>query len=429
MFSPSGVFLLILAVLIPFIPLKVRKDPVLFKSMVVVVAINQLITFLQITVGPLPTVDADPIAFNSYASYTGAEHLSGNSYVNFLRSVYDTLGGSHLLGCEINQIGFSLALVCFVEILYILNYQGYAPRLVLIFGLLPSVLLNSSVVLREGLQMAGFLGLVLGLLCLRHQGVTRESWLIAVGAIALVNLQNGFAPYLVLVLPVAMLWALGSRSWLIICTVSAGLFVVTFFGGRIVKALEARSSVVQQVMQGDGLEYIGGYQGRVNQGRSDFAAKLDMSSPAALLKTGPIVALQYLFAPMPWQVRGTLDLYGLFESLARLVLFGFAIREIWMSEGKRRQELLFLFGMFISIELVWSAGTSNWGTAFRHRVVAWGILVALGGPGALSALRFRVDSGVKEGAAMEVLENRPRSVRQRRRLLGKRRVHRNQERT
>lgn len=386
--------------------------------MVAVVIAKQAITLLQITVGPLPTVNGDPVAFNAYASYNGAEALSQNSYANFLRSVYDVLGGSHLLGCEINQIGFSIALICFVEILYFLGYRSFAPHLVLIFSFLPSVLLNSSVVLREGMQMAGFLGLTFGLLSIRHKGVAREAVVIPVSVLALINLQNGFAPYLLLVLPIALLWALGSRPWLIICTLSVGLFVVTFLGGRIVRALEARSAVVQQVTQGEGLEYIGGYQGRVTQGRSDFETKLDMSSLPALLKTGPIVTLQYLFAPMPWQVRGILDLYGLFESFIRFVLFGYAAREIWLAEGRRRQDFLFLLGMFISMELVWAAGTSNWGTAFRHRVVAWGLLVVLGGPGLLRRLGFlkKVDERNSDSELSRV-----KSIRDRRRALSRRR--------
>lgn len=423
MFSPSGIFLLFIVVLIPFLSLKVRKDPALFRATAVVISIKQLITFLQITVGPLPTVNADPIAFNAYASHTGAEHLGGNDYVNFLRFVYDILGGSHLLGCEINQIGFSIALVCLVEILYLLDCQAFAPRLVLLFGLLPSVLLNSSVVLREGLQMGGFLTLTLGFLRIRQKGLTAEAAIVPMAAVALTYLQNGFAPYLVLVLPMAILWALGSRPWLVVCVASAGLFVAAFSSERIVRSLEERSSVVQQFRQGGGLEYIGGYQSRVERGRSDFETLLDLSSPAALLETGPIVTLQYLFAPMPWQVRGLLDLYGLFESFVRLALFGFAVKEIRLSEGSYRQELLFLFGMFISMELVWAAGTSNWGTAFRHRVVAWGLLVSMGGPGLLRKLGLAKESGDDISPSPTKPAGRS-SVRARRRALAQRRLQR-----
>lgn len=33
------------------------------------------------------------------------------------------------------------------------------------------------------------------------------------------------------------------------------------------------------------------------------------------------------------------------------------------------------------MEAAWAAGTANWGTAFRHRLVAWGLLVAMAGKG------------------------------------------------
>ena len=34
-----------------------------------------------------------------------------------------------------------------------------------------------------------------------------------------------------------------------------------------------------------------------------------------------------------------------------------------------------IFLMWFSIELIWSIGTINWGTAFRHHTVAYGLLV------------------------------------------------------
>lgn len=423
MISFSGLALLAISVVLPFFSTKVRSSREVVRSVAIVLAANQVITLLQITAGPLPTVDADPMAFNAYASRTGAEHLGGNSYVNFLRNIYDVLGGSHLLGCEINQIGFSIALIFFLEIVFLLGFGSYAPKLVLIWGLLPSVLLNSSVVLREGLQMAGFMVLAWALLDIRRSGINKGSLLLFPASFALIELQNGFAPYLVLVLPIALLWATGSRPWLVICALSGGVFVVVFFGGRIVERLERSSAVIRQVAQGEGLEYIGGYQHRVNQGRSDFATKLDVSSPGRLLKTGPVVAFQYFFAPMPWQVRGVLDLYGLFESLVRVSLFGYALIELRKSSGPRRQELLFLFALFLSMELVWAAGTSNWGTAFRHRVVAWGLLVCIGGPRLLAKLGL-VSAPSEESGTPGLLMMKSPSIRARRRAIAKRRLQR-----
>jgi hypothetical protein len=414
-FSIWGIFFLLLAVALLFVSSKVRECPALRNSVILIVLARQLVTYLQITAGPLPTVDRDPIAFNDYAMRVGSEHLVGNSYAEFLRVLYDFLGGSHLLGCEVNQIGFSIALICFVELLYLLGHQACAPRLVLLFGLLPSVLLNSSVVLREGPQMAGFMALLVGLLNVRRHGIHQGTLIVPLAAVALIFLQNGFAPYLLLVLPLALIWATGSRPWLLVCAGAVALFVVPAFGGRILQKLSASSVVVREAVSGDGLAYVGEYQLRVNQGRSDFETKLDISSPYRLLRTGPVVGLQYLFAPFPWQVRGVIDLYGMFESGLRLLLFLFALRAVRRARGDERQELIFLLLMFLSMEAVWAAGTANWGTAFRHRVVAWGVLVALGGPGLLSPRGSKA-----EGSAPAPSLWKKESIRARRRRLRQR---------
>lgn len=412
MISFSGIAFLFIAVGIPFLSPDVRHSPNILRATILVLVVRQLITFLQITVGPLPTVDRDPIAFNAFAMSIGAEYLAGNTFVQVLRFLYETLGGSHLLGCEVNQIGFSVALLAFVELLVLLDCQAVAPRLVLLFGLLPSVLLNTSVVLREGPQMAAFMTLCLEVVRVRRMGVTLRTGLVPFACLVLLYLQQGFAPYLILVLPFAILWVARARPWLFVSLAALGLFVGTFFAGTILSKLSQVSDVMSRASQGTALEYIENYQGTVERGRSDFETRLELGSVYGLLSTGPIVAAQYLFSPFPWQIRGTKDLYGLVESSLRVILFVFALLELARASGEKKQDEVFLMAMFLSLELVWAAGTANWGTAFRHRVVAWGLLVALGGP------RLFGEVGLSDSQAKdETLGARRLSIRERRRQL------------
>lgn len=73
--------------------------------------------------------------------------------------------------------------------------------------------------------------------------------------------------------------------------------------------------------------------------------------------------------------------------------------------------------MFIAMEGIWSAGTANWGTAFRHRVVAWGLLVAVGGHFFYQAEETQDSSALKKAkitrSAVRAMRRRRQGVQER----------------
>lgn len=378
MLSLSALLLAVVAFLIPFASPRVRNDSSTVKVVVILLIVRQVVSFLQVLVGPLPTVDGDPIGFNAFAMREPfGDSLGRNPYAMFLRSVYDILGASHLLGCEISQVGFSIGLVAFVEMCFLLGLSDRRSLPLFVFGLLPSVLLNTSVVMREGVQVGAFLCLVYGWVAIRKGRVFTGVAVCLVSSVLLIFIHNGFAPYLALVLPLSMLWATGTRPAVLIGALMIATLLVVGFGRGVLDTMQEQSVALDRVMQGQGLEYIGGYQAKVNEGRSAFDVQLDTSSAARFLTTGPVVLVNYLFAPFPWQVRGALDVYGLLESFLRIWLATSAAR-YFLSKNKKDSSAWYILAMYISMEMVWAAGTANWGTAFRHRVVAWGLLVILG---------------------------------------------------
>jgi hypothetical protein len=376
----SGFLLFLCAIYLPFRPSQVREDRQLWCAVFLVVALHQVATMLQVFVHSLPTVGVDPISFNSFAEL-GKGRLAHNTYAKFLHFVYVWFGGSHFLGCQISQIGFSVALAIFVKLASDLDLRPVAAPLVLIFGLPPSVVLNTSVVLREGIQVASFLGLASCLLAIRRGSSTPSTYHGLVICICILTcIHNGFPPYLIGFLPIAFLWATRSAPRTRFVVFAVTFLISLALGGTLWKSLERQSTVLSSMAQGRGLEYVSNYATKVETSRSEFLMTLDLSSPEGFFISAPVVTLEYLFAPMPWQIRGTIDLYAVFENMLRVLLFCGVYLEIRNAKGERKSELVFLFCMFLSLELVWAAGTANWGTAFRHRVVAWGLLVLLGGP-------------------------------------------------
>jgi hypothetical protein len=87
-----------------------------------------------------------------------------------------------------------------------------------------------------------------------------------------------------------------------------------------------------------------------------------------------------MFAPFPWQVENVKDIYALLESMLRFVLLFFALSSWRRSSGEVRSCYGFLLIVVLGMELMWALGTVNWGTAMRHHVPGYGVIVLLGAP-------------------------------------------------
>lgn len=373
----AGTLLACLAIAIPFFLHRVRSNPSLAAAIATVFVIRQAISIGQVYFHGLPTVNLDPIEFHT-AAKTNYGPLSRDPYGQFLGAFYTLFGPSQFLGCQLSQVAFAVSLVVIIELTTFFHIERSATRIVLIFGLLPSCALNTSVTSREAFQMMAFLLLCLGVLRTVRDGMGIATALVPISAALLVTLQQGFGLLILLILPLAGLWIAREQPKAILVILVVSGAVLLSLGPSLWSFLASHSTVVQRLEQGEALDYIDGYQESVERGRSDFGVFLDLSSPWSAARTGPQVLLSYLFAPFPWQIDESIDVFGAVESFLRLYLVAGAVKTIRKTTRAPRSHKLLAFAMFATTEVMWAAGTSNWGTAFRHRVVAYGLLVILG---------------------------------------------------
>jgi hypothetical protein len=122
-------------------------------------------------------------------------------------------------------------------------------------------------------------------------------------------------------------------------------------------------------------------------GRATYGVVLDASSVLTLVKTLPMIFVQYMFAPFPWQIEKAVDIYALLESMLRFVLIFFALSSWHRSSGEVRSYYGFLLIVVLGMELMWALGTVNWGTAARHHVPGYSVIVLLGVPGLILFMR------------------------------------------
>ena len=72
-----------------------------------------------------------------------------------------------------------------------------------------------------------------------------------------------------------------------------------------------------------------------------------------------------------------LDLPIIFENFLRVFIILAATFNIAINKINNKHVFYYIIIYFIFIELFWSLGTNNWGTASRHHIPAFGLLVIL----------------------------------------------------
>ena len=98
----------------------------------------------------------------------------------------------------------------------------------------------------------------------------------------------------------------------------------------------------------------------------------------------PVSLFQYLFEPLPQRISSFMDIALFFENLIRLYLIYNTI--VSFKKIKNAQFGILIFSYYILIELIWSLGVNNWGTASRHHIPSSGLL-------ALCAFMYHFKSG------------------------------------
>ena len=103
-----------------------------------------------------------------------------------------------------------------------------------------------------------------------------------------------------------------------------------------------------------------------------------IEGPLGLVLFIPTNLFQYLFEPMPWRISSILDIVLTFENILRGFLIFVSFKGILKTDVISRRPLLFIFLAYIIIEIFWSFGTTNWGTASRHHVPGLALLLIPG---------------------------------------------------
>lgn len=99
-------------------------------------------------------------------------------------------------------------------------------------------------------------------------------------------------------------------------------------------------------------------------GGSTYLAALEINSPLQFIMYAPIKGFYLLYSPMPWLIRGGLDIPTfVFDTC----LWGYATYNILINFRKIDTKYKMLFLAILVAGMVYGMGTHNTGTAMRHR--------------------------------------------------------------
>ena len=353
--------------------------------------------FLNGFVGPSYGASDDSIGFHFAAIYF-SQTLAldvfsiGNIYALILGFFYFITTDSLFLGSALSALGWLASAFILLRIMRILSFdKSNQWRVMLIYALIPSSLMYTSVTLREPFQLL-FINLALyaALKIYFHRSIAH--WLVlflaAVGMGALHGALLASAIFII----AGTLFLLTTRnrkgvSFTKFVLVSPIVILCLFYGFLLFMNLSSYGDRLE-----DGLGFaIQKYQEgtMAAEQRASYRTDIEINGLGELILSLPSFLFQYLFEPMPWKLSSIVDVVVLLENMLRFWLIWNALKYLVGSHlnqpmfvarnylGNKRF-IFFIFLSYLVMEILWSLGTSNWGTASRHHVPSLGLLLVVG---------------------------------------------------
>ena len=308
-----------------------------------------------------------------------------------LSFIYHFTSNTLLFGSFLSCISWVGSAVLLIKIMRLLAIEKpFQSKAMLIYALLPSSIIFTSITLRETYQLL-FVNLAVYSALKIWLRKSPLYWLVLFFSITCLGmLHAAFLPFGIFLLITSLLFFFahgkykGFSAFKVVISIPFALLIAAQgiplienyaynLGDGLIKGIEAFQST-----------------GLTLDARAFYKESLQIDGIYEFLIFIPTAIFQYLFEPMPWRISSVVDIYVLLENLLRGWLIWKALTALsYMRKQKRRPEQL-AFYSYLVIESVWSMGTINWGTAMRHHIPSIGLLIvaAFSGPGRKKAVKL-----------------------------------------
>ena len=369
----------------------IRDDWRLATVVYLVIACHHGLAVL-LTFGEFRPIDLwDATYFDTLASWAaeGAEgsltwELGYLMYVNLLSGIYD-INNAFFTGAEVSVLFAVIGLLLMIQIAREIKVPDERLWWVALAGFIPGSLIFFSVTYRESLQVFCLLLSVWAAIRILNREDPRWWILFAAALVSMGILHKALFLYSLFVVIVTIMFvvftdqrtlawwgkAIGMGAGIVLCV--AG--VIAWATPEFVQFLEPAIRLIDV----DLLNLITIYRERmVNWGspRTDYGLFYDWTDWHRTAVTLGSIYLHYLFSPFDGITRWV-DLYAVAESWMRFTLIAVVGVGLFQVPRGERKLLLLLFIFYLSLTLLWSMGTTNYGQALRHHTMTNWVLFIL----------------------------------------------------
>jgi hypothetical protein len=334
--------------------------------------------------GPSPGARGDSMGMHLMAKdfpeglqwnyFTGAKN-----YIYSLSKIYEITGSSLFIGCLLSCIAWAMSAIVLLKGMKILSIsKPYQSRALLVYALLPSSIFFTALTLREPYQL---LLVNLGIYAALKISFDKsyKYWFVLIGSsLGMGLLHQGLFTFgfFIIFSTLVLLARRKSKGFSFVRFVT----IVPFIG--LVIALGGHQFSNYSIMGGFAesgkiTDAVNRYRnkGAEIEGRAKYVERKEIRGIKDLVLSSPKIFLSYLFEPMPWRKLNALD-FGVFvENILRGWLIWTAFRGIRKLPAREKSFVIFILVSYLLLELIWSMGTVNWGTALRHHIPSFGLLV------------------------------------------------------
>lgn len=346
--------------------------------------------------GPSIGAELDAITFHlEAADYAGNPSFDsfriGWIYSNFLGLFYYATTPSLFIGSLLSCVAWLFSAFIFGSCLRILQVtRRMRVNAMLVYAFLPSSVFLTAVTLREPYQLLFVNLAIYGYLQIYLNGAVRHWITVIIAILGASSLHSVFIAWGVILVLSGLLIKTLSRSRKF-SRIEAATFVVVI--GVLCWCVILVSGNMGYDFDGGLLRAIGKFRRNFAgiEARTIYASGLENYEQSDLIFDIPVIFFQYLFEPFIWRITRIGDFVQFLENILRGWLIWRVCRALHTGQldSRRFVSFVFIFILYLVMELMWSLGTLNWGTAVRHHVPAMGLLLLAAYARPVRRLNFR----------------------------------------
>jgi hypothetical protein len=309
-----------------------------------------------------------------------------SGFINFLAFIYKYLGISTFTSQNISILVMVLSMIFLLKVSRILNKEKYNVPILILFAIQPATLIYTSITMREPFQILFFTMTTYYVLVMLKTNKFNILFFIKflISATILGMLHNGLLVFSLLLILIGISsfipTKLGKFRFLLIGVIA--LFLIPLLVATL-SVLNISTGASDALISGNITSYIEGYRygGTDVDSSASYHAVFDTTNTITMFFSGFSVFFNYMLAPFPWQLRGPIDLIAISENAIRIFLIVGAFKaykSISSTEVAYKRMYKYTILLFFTMEYLWALGTINWGTAIRHHLIPFGLIIILG---------------------------------------------------